>query len=121
MRWKAHELAVTDPELLPDMLKLIAGLVGEDPGVCSDGDKLREERFPHEPPVRFTGVTAPGGLIGVGVRRVAPNNDDKDMDLSTTGVELAFLGVAGLNPRSVSPMASRHLCLSVTSIGESIK
>lgn len=78
----------------------IPGLVGEDPGVCSDGDKLREERFPHEPPVRFTGVTAPGGLIGVGVRRVAPNNDDKDMDLSTTGVELAFLGVAGLNPRS---------------------
>lgn len=24
MRWKAHEFAVTDPELLPDMLKLMA-------------------------------------------------------------------------------------------------
>lgn len=81
------------------------GLVGLEPGLRSecrkgDGDKLREDRLPQELAVMLTGVTAPDGLIGAGVRNVAPNNDDNDIDLSTTGVELAFLGVAGLNPRS---------------------
>lgn len=62
--------------------------------------ELKERAAPPQVP----GGTVPGesGDIVEGVRSVAVNSEDRGTLLSATGVEVTFLGVADLNPRSVT-------------------
>lgn len=79
----------------------------DEPGFCGDlGNEDGEEprqlvRLAHDPADMLSGVTDPCGVIGNGLRNEAMKWEDRETDLSATGVEQAFFGVAGLNPISV--------------------
>lgn len=107
LRWKDQESAVIDPPLLPVILKLRPGLAIGETGARSEewrGELGEVEWKESVAPPHAPGDTVPDGRgdIGEGVRSVAVNSEDRGTLLSATGVEVAFLGVADLNPRSVT-------------------